>query len=94
MSSPQSSAAHPDTVAHPVRGIALLVCAVSCFAVMEAVVKVLASRNPVGVIVWARYFFNMVLLLVFMGPGLGAGLLRTHRPGLQWLRAPCCARRR
>jgi drug/metabolite transporter (DMT)-like permease len=86
VSPPQSSAAHPDTVAHPVRGIALLVCAVSCFAVMEAVVKVLASRNPVGVIVWARYFFNMVLLLVFMGPGLGAGLLRTHRPGLQWLR--------
>lgn len=89
MSPPQSrpgGSAHASHAAHPVRGIALLICAVSCFAVMEAVVKVLASRNPVGVIVWARYFFNMLLLLVFMGPGLGAGLLRTHRPGLQWLR--------
>ena len=89
MSQPQSPASgsnHATPAAHPVRGIALLICAVSCFAVMEAVVKGLATRNAVGVIVWARYFFNMLLLLVFMGPGMGMGLLRTHRPGLQWLR--------
>jgi drug/metabolite transporter (DMT)-like permease len=76
----------PAAGTHPVRGIALLICAVSCFAVMEAIVKTLAERNPVAMIVWARYFFNALLIVIFLGPSMGLGLVRSRRPGLQWLR--------
>ncbi len=78
-----SAAARP---AHPIQGILLLISAVCCFAVMEAIVKWLSARNPVEMIVWARYFFHTLLLVVFLGPGLGMGLLKTRRPALQWLR--------
>jgi drug/metabolite transporter (DMT)-like permease len=81
----------PAAGTHPVRGIALLLCAVSCFAVMEAVVKTLAERNPVAMIVWARYFFNALLLLAFMAPAMGMALVRSRRPGLQWLRGAILA---
>lgn len=78
-----SAAARP---AHPIQGILLLISAVCCFAVMEAIVKWLSARNPVEMIVWARYFFHTLLLVLFLGPGLGMGLLKTRRPALQWLR--------
>ncbi len=73
-------------VQHPVKGIALLLAAVTSFAVMEAIVKWLALRNPVPMIVFARYFFHLLLMMIFFLPSMGTGLVKSRRPGLQWLR--------
>lgn len=80
------SGAGPARESHPIRGILLLMGAVMAFATMEAIVKWLALRNPVAMIVWARYFFHTLLILVLMAPAMGWGLVRSRRPGLQWLR--------
>lgn len=71
---------------HPVKGIALLLAAVTSFAIMEAIVKWLALRNPVPMIVFSRYFFNALLMLIIYWPSMGASLVQSRRPGMQWLR--------
>jgi len=70
----------------PLTGIALLLAAVCTFASMEAIVKDLTARNPVAMIVWARYFFNALLMLVIYAPQMGLRLVRSYRPGFQAVR--------
>lgn len=74
------------SASHPLKGIALLLAAVCTFASMEAIVKTLTERNPVAMIVWARYFFNALLMLAIYAPRMGFGLVRSHRPGFQAVR--------
>lgn len=75
-------AARPD----PLRGIALLVGAVSLFALLDATAKWLSRTYPVPMVVWARYFFNVVLMLAWLAPAHGARLWATRAPGLQLVR--------
>ena len=60
--------------------------AVSFFALLDATAKYLAKFYPVPGIVWARYFFQALLMLIVLGPRLGLGLLHTKRPVLQLAR--------
>ena len=60
--------------------------AVSTFACLDATAKYLAAYYPVPAIVWARYVFQMVLMLVVLGPRLRMGLLRTTNLRLQVVR--------
>jgi drug/metabolite transporter (DMT)-like permease len=69
--------------AHHLRGIICIMIAVSFFALLDATAKYLAKFYPVAGIVWARYFFQALAMLVVLGPRLGLGLVRTKRPGLQ-----------
>jgi drug/metabolite transporter (DMT)-like permease len=71
---------------HPLRGVMLMICAVSLFGVMDAGAKYLAERYPVPLVVWARFFFNVLIMLVFLGPVYGRRLVRTSRPGVQLVR--------
>ena len=64
----------------------LMICAVSLFGVMDAGAKYLAERYPVPLVVWARFFFNVLIMLVFLGPVYGRRLVRTQRPRLQLVR--------
>lgn len=68
---------------HHLRGILLLVAAVSTFAVMDTTAKYLSQTYPVPAIVWFRYVFQTVFMVAVLGPRLGRGLLRSRRPGLQ-----------
>ena len=63
-----------------------MVCAVTLFGVMDAGAKYLAERYPVPLVVWARFFFNVLIMLVFLGPVYGRRLVRTRRPGVQLVR--------
>jgi len=57
------------------------------FGVLEAVVKYLSQRYPLGQLIWARFFFHLVLMLPF---AVEAGLRRsvaTARPGIHILRS-------
>ncbi len=71
---------------HLVRGILLLVAAVCTFAVVDAIVKLLARSYPVPLLVWARYASQTLFMLLVLGPRLGTGLVRSRRPGLQVIR--------
>ena len=68
------------------RGTLLVVIAVGVFAVMDTIAKYLAGSYPVSGVVWARYAANLLVLLVFLSARGQLGLLRTARPGLQFMR--------
>lgn len=71
---------------HRLRGIALLVAAVSTFSVMDTTAKWLSQTYPVPAIVWARYAAQVLVMVVVLGPRHGLALLATRRPRLQLLR--------
>jgi drug/metabolite transporter (DMT)-like permease len=63
-----------------------MICAVTLFGVMDAGAKYLAERYPVPMVVWARFFINVLLMLVFLGPVYGRRLVQTSRPAVQAVR--------
>ncbi len=71
----------------PLRGIALLLLAITCFASLDAVVKHLSATVPLLVIAWFRYAIHCLLMIAILGPTMGRGLLRTERPWALILRS-------
>jgi drug/metabolite transporter (DMT)-like permease len=71
---------------HPLRGIALLVAAVSTFSVMDTTAKWLSQFYPVPAVVWSRYAAQVLVMLVALGPRHRLALVRTQRPRLQIVR--------
>ncbi len=71
---------------HSPRGPVMIMTAVAMFVVMDTISKYLSSFYSVPAIVWARYFFHMLLVLITLGPRLGLGLVRTRRLGMQLVR--------
>src|SRR5947207_3803242 len=71
---------------HALRGIVLMIAAVSTFTCLDTTSKYLAQHYPVPAIVWARYVVHMVVMALVLGPRLGAGLLRTTNLRLQLIR--------
>jgi drug/metabolite transporter (DMT)-like permease len=67
-------------------GIAFLVLAVACFAVLDTAVKYVGAFVPVLVAVWFRYVFQAVAVTAFMLPVRGRRLLQTAHPRFQVLR--------
>jgi drug/metabolite transporter (DMT)-like permease len=76
----------PPGAQHHLRGILLIVAAVSTFALMDTTAKYLSRTYPVPGIAWARYAAQTLFLIVVLAPRLRLDLLRTRRPGLQLLR--------
>ena len=76
-----------DTAPSPFHGIAFIVIAVACFAALDTTTKVVGVVAPVATVLWVRYLFQTVVTGAAMLPRLRADLLRTRRPGLQFLRA-------
>ena len=70
----------------PLLGIALIVAATVFFSVSDVLAKALASSLPAVEIAWLRYVTFSLLILPMLVPSGGAAL-RSHRPGLQVLRA-------
>lgn len=71
----------------PLLGIGLMLAAVMCFAALDATSKHLSQTFSVPLLVWARYLFHFLLMLIFLGPRLGLGLVRTRRPVANVFRA-------
>ena len=69
------------------RGIVLLVLAVSLFGAVDGISKMLSETQSVGQIVLARYALAVPVLLAFSPPASWKSLYKTRRPGLQILRA-------
>lgn len=69
------------------RGILLLVAAVSLFGVVDGISKMLAETQSLGQIMVARYALAVPVLLATSPPAGWSRLFQTTRPGLQILRA-------
>ena len=75
---------HPGNV--PPSAILLIVGAVGCFAALDSIVKFLAVRYSVPLLVWARYTLQALVLVLWLGPTMRSGLVRTRQLGLQLAR--------
>lgn len=67
-------------------GIALLILAIACFAVLDTTTKVVSASVPVVMAMWFRYAFQAVATTAVMLPVRGLAMLRTAHPRFQCLR--------
>ena len=66
----------------PGRGIALMLAALFCFALLDATSKHLSQTFSVPLLVWARYTFHFLLMVVFLAPSRRSRLSKAARiPG-------------
>jgi drug/metabolite transporter (DMT)-like permease len=63
-----------------------VVGAVACFAMSDAVIKYLAQRHPAPLLVFVRHGLQAAVMLLWLAPRIGWGLVRTRQLGLQLLR--------
>jgi len=67
-------------------GIAFLITAMACFAVLDTTVKYVGALVSVWVAVWFRYVFQAIAVSAVMLPVRGRSLWRTAHPRFQVLR--------
>jgi len=67
-------------------GILLALAAATCFALLDTVVKALAPYHHPLMAAWTRYAGHLLLMVLFLGPRHGFGLVRTRRPWFQLAR--------
>lgn len=71
----------------PPSAILLIVGSALSFTVLDAIVKYLTQTYPVPLLVWARYAAQALVMLLWLAPTMGRGMLRTKQPRLQLARA-------
>ncbi|MDF1719489.1 MAG: DMT family transporter [Minwuia sp.] len=76
----------PLTVEGPIRGVGLYCLALLLFVGMGTLAKTLAGIYPIEQVVWGRYFFHVLLILMIF-PRRIASLFKTKRLGLQITRS-------
>ncbi|HYW56796.1 MAG TPA: DMT family transporter [Polaromonas sp.] len=67
-------------------GIALVIAAVACFAVLDTTTKFVSAGVPLLMALWFRYFFQAVVTTAVVLPARGLRVLRTAHPKFQCLR--------
>jgi drug/metabolite transporter (DMT)-like permease len=72
--------------AEPLTGVLLMLLAMAILPAMDGMAKYLTARYPPLEIVWARYFFHLVILLPIVLMRHGPRSLLPPRAGLQLLR--------
>ncbi|MFZ5782901.1 MAG: DMT family transporter [Pseudomonadota bacterium] len=68
------------------RAILAIIFSVMCFSVLNAMSKTLSQYYPVIEVIWARYAFAFVLMLVMFLPRAGMKLFRWNNVGSQLVR--------
>lgn len=76
---PTAAAVHSRALA----GIALLIAAVACFAVLDTTTKRVTTEVPLLIAVWARYFFQAILTTLLALSRNGVAVLKTRNPKMQ-----------
>jgi drug/metabolite transporter (DMT)-like permease len=57
----------------------LLVCAATlCFATLDSLIKYLSQLYPVSMLVWARWGVQTLVIVLWLAPQVGWGLVRTQ----------------
>ena len=81
-STASTASTHPNTLA----GIALLVAAVGCFAILDTTTKLITLSVPVLMALWFRFAFQAIATTALMLPKRGWSLPPTQHPKFQCLR--------
>lgn len=68
------------------RAIVAILVSVLCFSVLNAMSKTLSQSYPVIEVIWARYFFAFILMLMLFLPRSGMNLFRLRNVGSQVVR--------
>lgn len=68
---------------HPIKGALFMVLAVGCFTGLDTLIRYLSIRNPVLLLVWARYLCQAVYTTMLIGSfqrvsALKTGQIRVH----------------
>lgn len=64
-------------------GIGCMLAAMATISVQEAFAKYLGQSLPIPQVVWARYIGHLALMVIWLWPKHGSGLLRANKPLLQ-----------
>jgi drug/metabolite transporter (DMT)-like permease len=64
-------------------GILLAVAAVAAFSVLDSFAKHLSQSYPLPMVIWARYFVHVLVMVALLAPGMGRRLVQTRRPAMQ-----------
>lgn len=83
--SPPASASAPPT--RPLLGILFMCLAGSFLPAMNGVAKLMSHDYASEQVVWARATGHLVFVLALFVPRHGWGIVRTRRPGVQFLRS-------
>jgi len=67
--------------------VLLMLGATLCFAALDATSKHVSKTYPVPMMVWGRYAFHCLMMLVFLAPSMRLQLIATARPVAQITRA-------
>jgi drug/metabolite transporter (DMT)-like permease len=70
----------------PLAAVLLITGAVGCFAILDGVIKTLAVKHPVPLLVWARWGFQVLAMLIWLAPTMGTGMVRTRQLPMQLVR--------
>ena len=70
----------------PSAAVLMIVGAVAFFSVSDAMIKWLAQRHPVPLIVWARWAAQVLAMLVWLAPTMGWNMVRTAQLPMQLVR--------
>lgn len=68
------------------RGIACVVIATACFALLDTGTKYVSHAVPLVMVMWARYVFQAIFTVAVVLPRTGRALAVSQRPGLQVVR--------
>lgn len=67
--------------------VLLMLGATLCFAALDATSKHLSRTYPIPMMVWGRYSFHCLMMLIFLAPSMRLQLIATTRPVAQIIRA-------
>jgi drug/metabolite transporter (DMT)-like permease len=70
----------------PSSAVLMIAGAVACFSVSDSIIKSLASRHPVPLLVWARWGFQVVAMLIWLAPTMGMRMVHTKQLRMQLVR--------
>ena len=77
----------PEAERHPLYGVVLILFALFFFAALDATAKHLAQTFALPLLVWARYTFHCLLMVIFLAPSMRLKLVKTGKPYTQVFRA-------
>jgi drug/metabolite transporter (DMT)-like permease len=78
--------AHVPHFPLPPSAVLMIAGAVACFSVLDGIIKTLAVRHPVPLLVWARWGFQVLAMLIWLAPSMGKRMLHTRQLRMQLLR--------
>jgi drug/metabolite transporter (DMT)-like permease len=84
---PPACVAPSPAVGNPLYGIGFMILMTVCFASLDASAKYLSGELPLLMVLWGRYTFHFVFVMLFFVKGAPREIITTRRLKLQLLRS-------